>query len=159
MTAQEIIKQLQLTAHPEGGYYTETYRCAEAIVNRDGDQRNTSTAIYFLLNDNEVSNLHRIQSDELWFFHQGEPLEIVMIKDGVSSSIVLGNNLKKGEVPQAMIPANVWFGSKLRNSKGYALVSCTVAPGFDFRDFELADRNQLLSEFPHLHLLITAFTR
>jgi predicted cupin superfamily sugar epimerase len=159
MTAQEIIKHLQLTAHPEGGYYTETYRCVEAIVNRNGDQRNTSTAIYFLLNDNDVSNLHRIQSDELWFFHQGEPLEIVMIKDGISSSIVLGNNLQNGEVPQAMIPANVWFGSKLKNSKGYALVSCTVAPGFDFRDFELADRNQLLSEFPDLHLLITAFTR
>ncbi len=159
MTAQEIIKHLQLTAHPEGGYYTETYRCAEAILNRNGDQRNTSTAIYFLLNDNDVSNLHRIQSDELWFFHQGEPLEIVMIKDGIYSSIVLGNNLQKGEVPQAMIPANVWFGSKLKNSKGYALVSCTVAPGFDFRDFELADRNQLLSEFPHLQLLITAFTR
>ncbi len=159
MTAQEIIKHLQLTAHPEGGYYTETYRCAEAILNRNGDQRNTSTAIYFLLNDNDVSNLHRIQSDELWFFHQGEPLEIVMIEDGISSSIVLGNNLQKGEVPQAMIPANMWFGSKLKNSKGYALVSCTVAPGFDFRDFELADRNQLLSEFPHLQLLITAFTR
>ncbi len=159
MTAQEIIKHLQLTAHPEGGYYTETYRCAEAILNRNGDQRNTNTAIYFLLNDNDVSNLHRIQSDELWFFHQGEPLEIVMIEDGISSSIVLGNNLQKGEVPQAMIPANMWFGSKLKNSKGYALVSCTVAPGFDFRDFELADRNQLLSEFPHLQLLITAFTR
>jgi predicted cupin superfamily sugar epimerase len=159
MTAQEIINHLQLTAHPEGGYYTETYRCAEAILNKNGDQRSTSTAIYFLLNDNDVSNLHRIQSDELWFFHQGEPLEIVMIKNGISSSIVLGNNLQNGEVPQAMIPANVWFGSKLKNSKGYALVSCTVAPGFDFRDFELADRNQLLSEFPHLQLLITAFTR
>ncbi len=79
MTAQEIIKQLQLTAHPEGGYYTETYRSKEAILNRNGDQRNISTAIYFLLNDNEVSNFHRIQSDELWFFHQGEPLEIAIL--------------------------------------------------------------------------------
>lgn len=159
MTADEIITQLQLTAHPEGGYYAETYRSAEYTLNKKGDQRNTCTAIYFLLKDNDISNLHRIQSDELWFFHQGEPLEIVFIQDGKASSIVLGNNLQNGEVPQAMIPANVWFGSKLKNNNGHALVSCTVAPGFDFQDFELADRSQLLKEYPHLHELITAFTR
>lgn len=159
MTANELITQLQLTAHPEGGYYAETYRSAESTLNKKGDQRNTCTAIYFLLKDDDISNLHRIQSDELWFFHQGDPLEIVFIQDGKASSIVLGNNLQNGEVPQAMIPANVWFGSKLKNSNGYALVSCTVAPGFDFQDFELAERNQLLKEYPHLHVLITAFTR
>jgi predicted cupin superfamily sugar epimerase len=159
MTANEIITQLQLTAHPEGGYYTETYRSAESTLNKNGDQRNTCTAIYFLLKDDDISNLHRIQSDELWFFHQGDPLEIVFIQDGKASSIVLGNNLQNGEVPQAMIPANVWFGSKLKSSNGYALVSCTVAPGFDFQDFELAERTQLLKVYPHLHKLITAFTR
>ena len=159
MTADEIITQLQLTAHPEGGYYAETYRSSETILNKIGNLRNTSTAIYFLLKDNDVSHLHRIQSDELWFFHQGEPLEILYIQDGKVSSIVLGNNLLNGEVPQAMIPSNVWFGSKLKNNKGYALVSCTVAPGFDFHDFELAERSQLLKDYPHLHGPITAFTR
>jgi predicted cupin superfamily sugar epimerase len=159
MTADEIITQLQLIAHPEGGYYAETYRSEELTINKNGDSRSTCTAIYFLLKDNDLSHLHRIQSDELWFFHQGEPLEIVYIQHGKISSIVLGNNLQNGEVPQAIIPAHVWFGSRLKNGKDYALVSCTVAPGFDFHDFELAERSQLLKDYPHLHEPITAFTR
>ncbi len=158
MNYKYIIEELQLQPHPEGGFYAETYRSSEFTLNQNGEKRNLSTAIYFLLHDTNKSNFHRIQSDELWFFHQGEPIEIVTIQDGKARSIILGNAIEKGELPQATIPANTWFGSKLKDGKGYALVSCTVAPGFDFLDFELAEREKLANEFPNLKALIEEFT-
>jgi predicted cupin superfamily sugar epimerase len=158
MNYKDIIEELQLQAHPEGGFYAETYRSSAFTLNQNGEKRNLSTAIYFLLHDTNKSNFHRIQSDELWFFHQGEPIEIVTIQDGKARSIILGNAIEKGELPQATIPANTWFGSKLKDGKGFALVSCTVAPGFDFLDFELAERENLANEFPNLEALIEEFT-
>ncbi len=158
MNYKDIIEELQLQAHPEGGFYAETYRSSAFTFNQNGEKRNLSTAIYFLLHDTNKSNFHRIQSDELWFFHQGEPIEIVTIQDGKSRSIILGNAIEKGELPQATIPANTWFGSKLKDGKGFALVSCTVAPGFDFLDFELAEYEKLANEFPNLKALIEEFT-
>ena len=158
MYYKDIIEELQLQAHPEGGFYAETYRSSAFTLNQNGEKRNLSTAIYFLLHDTNKSNFHRIQSDELWFFHQGEPIEIVTIQDGKARSIILGNAIEKGELPQATIPANTWFGSKLKDGKGFALVSCTVAPGFDFLDFELAERENLANEFPNLEALIEEFT-
>ena len=158
MNYKNIIEELQLQPHPEGGFYAETYRSSAFALNQNGEKRNLSTAIYFLLHDTNKSNFHRIQSDELWFFHQGEPIEIVTIQDGKARSIILGNAIEKGELPQATIPANTWFGSKLKDGKGYALVSCTVAPGFDFLDFELAEREKLANEFPNLKALIEEFT-
>ena len=122
-------------------------------------KRNISTAIYFLLENDNKSLFHRIQSDELWFFHQGEPLEIHFIENNQISTILLGNNIEKGEIPQANIPANTWFCSTVKDSIGYSLVSCTVAPGFDFLDFELADRESLVKEFPLLKDIIEAFTK
>lgn len=158
MNYKDIIEELQLQQHPEGGFYAETYRSSAFTLNQNGEKRNLSTAIYFLLLDTNKSNFHRIQSDELWFFHQGEPIEIVTIQDGKAHSIILGNAIEKGELPQATIPANTWFGSKLKEGKGFALVSCTVAPGFDFLDFELAERENLANEFPNLEALIEEFT-
>ena len=158
MNYKDIIEVFQLQAHPEGGFYAETYRSSAFTLNQNGEKRNLSTAIYFLLHDTNKSNFHRIQSDELWFFHQGEPIEIVTIQDGKARSIILGNAIEKGELPQATIPANTWFGSKLKDGKGYALVSCTVAPGFDFLDFELAEREKLANEFPNLKALIEELT-
>ncbi len=158
MNYKDIIEELQLQAHPEGGFYAETYRSSAFTLNQNGEKRNLSTAIYFLLHDTNKSNFHRIQSDELWFFHQGEPIEIVTIQDGKARSIILGNAIEKGELPQTTIPANTWFGSKLKDGKGYALVSCTVAPGFDFLDFELAEYEKLANEFPNLKALIEEFT-
>ena len=158
MNYKDIIEVLQLQPHPEGGFYAETYRSSAFTLNQNGEKRNISTAIYFLLHDTAKSNFHRIQSDELWFFHQGEPIEIVTIQDGKSRSIILGNAIEKGELPQATIPANTWFGSKLKDGKSYALVSCTVAPGFDFLDFELAERKKLANEFPNLKALIEELT-
>ena len=158
MNYKDIIEVLQLQPHPEGGFYAETYRSSAFTLNQNGEKRNLSTAIYFLLHDTNKSNFHRIQSDELWFFHQGEPIEIVTIQGGKARTIILGNNIKEGELPQATIPANTWFGSKLKDGKGFALVSCTVAPGFDFLDFELAEREKLVNEFPNLKALIEEFT-
>ena len=158
MNSQKLVDILKLEPHPEGGYYKETYRCEETVTLENGDVRNISTAIYYLLENENKSSFHRIKSDELWFFHQGEPLEIVFIKDGKLHIIILGNSLENGEVPQVRIEANVWFGAKISGGKGHSLVSCTVAPGFDFLDFELAEKEVLLQEYPDLKEVIEEFT-
>ena len=159
MNGKEIVERLGLQVHPEGGFYKETYRSNQTIETDKNVFRNISTAIYFLLENENKSLFHRIKSDELWFFHQGEALEIVFIKEGVLNTIILGNNLENGEVVQATIPANTWFASRVKNLKGYSFVSCTVAPGFDFADFELAKREDLINEFPNLKETIEKFTK
>ncbi len=158
MTSKELIQALQLQPHPEGGYYKETYRSAETLTQEAGKERNISTAIFYLLEDQDRSVFHRIKSDELWFFHQGQPLEIVSIQDGELVSIILGNAVEKGELPQIVIPAHTWFGARVKDGSGFSLVSCTVAPGFDFADFEIADRQDLTLQLPHLKEVIEAFT-
>jgi len=159
MTAKDIIDKLQLKPHPEGGFYSETYRSAERITNNYGNKRSVCTAIYYMLEKEDRSHFHRIKSDELWFFHAGEPLEIVMLQNGEIKTILLGNNIQNGEVPQAIIPANTWFAAKIKNGKGFSLISCTVAPGFDFEDFELAKRDDLIQQYPNLKKIIEEFTR
>ncbi len=144
---QYYIKKLGLVAHPEGGFYTETYRGKQIVQNTEGNKRNISTAIYFLLSDNQKSHFHRIKSDELWFHHEGEALKISTIIGGKLEVIYLGKNLENGEVLQTTIPANCWFASQVKNRKGFALVSCTVAPGFDFADFKMANKAELQTEF------------
>lgn len=158
MTAQEIIQHLQLLPHPEGGYYRETYRSAQMLETAEGTDRSVSTAIYYLLENEDKSHFHRIKSDELWFFHQGQALEIILLTPGQPTRLVLGSNFSRGELPQAVVPANTWFAAHLKHRTGYALVSCTVAPGFDFADFELADRAALLAEFPQWPELVEQFT-
>ena len=106
MNGREIVQKLGLLAHPEGGFYKETYRSSCSMKTEQNAIRNVCTAIYFLLENDNISLFHRIQSDELWFFHQGEPLEIVFIKEGVLNTIILGNSFENGEVPQATIAAN-----------------------------------------------------
>ncbi len=147
--ADYFIEKLNLKTHPEGGFYAETYRCQQTLNNDEGKARNISTAIYFLLKDQQKSHLHRIKSDELWFHHQGETLAITLIVDDKIEVIYLGTNLAAGEVLQATIPANCWFASQVKNQNGFALVSCTVAPGFDFEDFEMAKKEDLISQYPH----------
>jgi len=110
-----------------------------------------------MLENENKSHFHRIQSDELWFFHQGEPMEIVSIQEGKLHTTLLGSNILQGEVPQLIIPAHTWFAAKMKNSTGYALVSCTVSPGFDFADFELATKKDLIQEYPHLKDVIENF--
>lgn len=149
MDANYWIEKLQLLPHPEGGYYKETYRSTEETsFDRFDGKRAVSTAIYFLLEGKHKSHFHRIKSDELWFFHEGVSLEIFCLTEKGLSTILLGKNIEAGEQLHAVIPAGIWFGARLRDGKGYGLVSCTVAPGFDFRDFELGKREALLKEFP-----------
>ena len=159
MAAPDIIRQLQLMPHPEGGYYRETYRSTNTLETPDGQSRSVSTAIYYLLENEDKSHFHRIKSDELWFFHQGQPLEIILLTAGQPTRLVLGSDFSRGELPQAIVPANTWFAAHLLHRAGYALVSCTVAPGFDFADFELAGRSALLREFPQAAELVEQFTK
>lgn len=155
MTAEAIITKLNLIKHPEGGFYKETYRCEQPVVLNNKKERSTGTAIYYLLKDIEKSHFHKIGSDELWLFHQGEPLEIFMITDdGQLETKTLGNRFELGEEPQFVIKANIWFAAKVKSEKGFSLVSCIVTPGFDFSDFELANKNELLKTYPHLKIPI-----
>lgn len=158
MNASYLIQKLQLQAHPEGGFYKETFRSEESIATNDDRVRNVYTSIYFLLENDEKSHFHRIKSDETWFFHQGEPMEIVVLQDGELQKLSLGNNIEMGEVPQLTILANTWFASKIKSNRGYSLVSCVVGPGFDFEDFELASKKQLMEEFPAFKSVIEEFT-
>jgi len=158
MNANKLIEQLNLLPHPEGGYYKETYRSKMELVNATQGIRQVSTSIYYLLEGDDKSHFHRIQSDELWYFHQGAALEILYFEGQELKRIYLGNNIDSGEVPQAMIPANTWFASHLKVETDFALVSCSVAPGFSFEDFELAKRADLTSEFPNYKAVIEKFT-
>lgn len=147
------IKNLNLQAHPEGGFYKETYRSSENIPapglpDRFGGSRSFSTAIYFLLRSEDRSLFHRIKSDELWHYHAGSSLSITVLDDRGLTLHKLGPELEKGESLQIVIPAGSWFGAKVDQENSYTLSGCTVAPGFDFQDFELADRATLLKTFP-----------
>ncbi len=145
MTADDLIAKLSLERHPEGGWYRETYRSDENVATSRG-VRAACTAIYFLLRDQEFSALHRIASDEVWHFYMGAPLRVETITpDGLTAGFVLG--YEADEVLQAWVPAGWWFGASLVRD-GWALVGCTVAPGFDFADFEMASREVLLGKFP-----------
>jgi predicted cupin superfamily sugar epimerase len=158
MNSKDLIKNLNLLPHPEGGYYKETYRSEVLTTIIDGKTRNTCTAIYYLLEGDDKSNFHRLQSDEMWFFHQGNTIEILTIQNNCIETYLLGNDIANGEISQLLIPANIWFAAKIKIKSGYSLVSCTVSPGFDFEDFELARRNELSLEFPHLIEIIEQFT-
>ncbi|HOX82486.1 MAG TPA: cupin domain-containing protein [Chryseolinea sp.] len=159
MNSTTLIQKLQLQPHPEGGFYRETYRSNQSMLSNEEQNRNVSTSIYYLLENKDKSHFHRIKSDELWYFHQGKTLEIVSIQNNNLVTILLGNDLSKGEVPQAMIPANVWFAARVKNEIGFSLVSCSVAPGFDFKDFEMAKRQDLIQLFPDQRDVIENFTK
>jgi predicted cupin superfamily sugar epimerase len=120
-------------------------------------ERAASTAIYFLLRAGDVSALHRIASDEVWHFHAGAPLRIVCLDARGHTDVHLGLDLGAGHAPQAMVPAGTWFGA--RSEGDFTLVSCTVAPGFDFADFEMGDRAALERDYPDHAEVIRAFTR
>jgi hypothetical protein len=142
--AQEYVDSLGLLPHPEGGFYRETYRSSKTIGERD-----LKTAIYFLITSNNISRFHRIQSDEMWYFHDGSPLSVhILSKENGHQIHKVGLNLSKGESPQFLVPANTIFGSSLDEENTFSLVSCTVAPGFDFVDFELFTTEELLKQFP-----------
>jgi predicted cupin superfamily sugar epimerase len=162
-TADYWIQHLKLDAHPEGGFYRETYRSRENIQlcglpSRFPAPRSFSTAIYFLLRSQDKSLFHRIKSDELWHFHAGSTLHLYVLQKDAFSEFRLGNNPENGDSLQVVIPANAWFGARVPYPEAYTLSSCTVAPGFDFKDFEIAERASLIREFPNQSQIISELT-
>jgi uncharacterized protein len=147
------INHLELQPHPEGGYFKENYRSSEiipsaALPDRFDGYRSFSTAIFFLLRSEDRSVFHRIKSDEVWHFYQGSTLLIYVLQENELKIHKVGSDLEKGESLQVVIPANCWFGAHVAKENSFALCGCTVAPGFDFRDFEMADRQDLLKKYP-----------
>lgn len=157
------IQNLKLLPHPEGGFYKETYRSTEQTEHSNlparykGD-RNFSTAIYFLLRSQDRSVFHRIQSDELWHFYAGTTLLIYVFEDGTLKVYRLGADVLRGDSLQVVVPAGCWFGAILEKPGSYALCGCTVAPGFDFADFEMASQQELLKQFPDHREIILRLT-
>lgn len=152
---QELVEQFNLHTHPEGGFYSETYR---SEIQLPGQERQLMTAIYFLLRSGEVSHFHRIKSDELWFFHAGSSLVVHTLDKNGHQEHKLGLNLSNGERPQILVRANTIFGSSVVDDDSYSLVSCVVAPGFDFRDFELFSAEDLLPKFPEHEKIVRLLT-
>jgi predicted cupin superfamily sugar epimerase len=158
-------EKLQLTSHIEGGAFREVYRSSlilpqSALSPEHNGARSASTSIYFLLEYGEFSAFHRIASDELWHFYDGHYLCIYEIKEnGELQKHLLGRNVENGESLQILIPAGSWFASRVETENGYALCGCTVAPGFDFADFELAGRKKLQGLFPQHSPLIAILTK
>lgn len=151
-SANYWIEKLGLQKHPEGGYFKEIYRSEEVISknalpsNFDGD-RNCSTSIYYLLEGDDFSAFHRIKSDELWHFYTGtSAIEILWIENGKLHKSKLGNDIESKQHFQLAIKKNLWFAARLLNKSGFALLGCTVSPGFHFKDFEMAN-SSLLEEF------------
>lgn len=163
LTVQQLIEQFGLLPHPEGGYYKETYRSPEpiskqALPDRFAGERYYSSAIYFLLEKGNFSAFHRIQSDECWHFYTGDTLWVHMIApEGALTTIQLGH--QPGTVYQYVVPAGYWFASETAPGGSFSFVGCTVAPAFDFADFELADGNTLSQQFPQHSALIGRLCR
>lgn len=164
-TARTYIAALQLQAHPEGGFFSETYRSGQTMEVAAVDagtivRRNVCTGIYFLLEQGDFSAFHRIKSDEMWHFYAGQALEVLeLTTTGELRCTRLGPDILQGEVLQYVVPAGTWFAARVAAGGAFALVGCTVAPGFDFADFCLAQRDALLASFPQHRQIIAELTR
>ena len=153
-SAEYYIKNLKMEPHIEGGYFKESFLSSDNI-----NDKSLWSSIYFLLTTNEVSNFHRLKSDEMWYHHDGEALTIYMInEEGKLITKQLGNNIENGEEPQVLVPKGYIFGSAM-NRDGYALVGCMVAPAFTYEEFELFDRSYLLNLYPEHKDIILKLTR
>ena len=163
--ADQLIEQYNLQPHPEGGWYCQTYKsneqvAANALPIRFGASRAFSTAIYFLLEQGNFSAFHRIKSDECWHFYTGDPLLIYIIQQNRELEIIsLGNDPEKGQTFQYVVPANCWFACRPAPGSEYCFVGCTVSPGFEFEDFELADAGTLSNEYPQHTMIIKELCR
>jgi uncharacterized protein len=151
----ELIEKLRLQPHPEGGFYSETYRSDIQIPDLN---RQLMTSIYFLLTSDNVSKFHRIKSDEIWFFHEGSSLIVHTLSEEGHKENRVGLNLLRGEAPQFLVEKETVFGSTVAEEDSYSLVSCVVAPGFDFQDFELFSSEQLEVLFPDNKEIISRLT-
>jgi predicted cupin superfamily sugar epimerase len=162
LSAEEIIKLLNLEKHQEGGYFEETYRSTEVVSDPRRGQRAYSTAIYYLLIPGTFSEMHRLTVDEIFHFYLGDPVEMLhLYPDGTGKHPFLGNDLARGMQPQVSVPSGVWQGARLLRggTHGYALMGTTVAPGFEYSDYQSGSRAELTWQYPQFHELITALTR
>lgn len=164
-SANYWIEHLALTKHPEGGYFKETYRATEELTattlpTRYGGSRCFGTSIYFLLKGEEYSAFHRLKSDEIWHFHTGSAATVYEL-DQESDILIkhqIGDDFERGQRLQVIIKAGNWFAAEVQDKDSYILVGCTVAPGFDFADFELANQTALLAAYPQFSELIERLT-
>jgi predicted cupin superfamily sugar epimerase len=172
-TAQYWINHLNLQPHPEGGYYKEVFRSKEVVLRTNSVDfsaraatfganpniaKQACTSIHYLLEGEDFSGFHRLASDELWYFHKGEPLHIHVINDqGTHTTIELSDS-PTGNL-QAVIPPNTWFAAEIPSHRGFSLVSCAVAPGFDFAEFEMAKKKQLIEQYSEHKALLERLCR
>jgi predicted cupin superfamily sugar epimerase len=166
LTAEQITERLKLVPLTiEGGYYRETYRALltvprDALPNEYGGDRNISTAIYYLLTPETFSAIHIVKSDEVFHFYTGDSVEMLQLwPDGSARVVIISNDLSAGHEPQAVVPAGVWQGCRLVPGGQWALMGCTVAPGFEYADFKLGDRNELTARYPAHAEMITSLTK
>lgn len=161
MGVRDLVEKFNMQKHPEGGYYKETYRSgSEANFENFEGKRNYATGIYFLVEATNFSAFHKIKSEEMWHFYGGDPLEVIEITlEGKLITTTIGNNIESGEVFQYTVKAGNWFASRVKKGGQFSFVGCTVWPGFDFRDFVLADKISLQNEFPQHKKIIDELTR
>jgi predicted cupin superfamily sugar epimerase len=162
-TAEECIHYLNLQPHPEGGWFKEIYRNNEIITDIElntkySGKRNLATSIYFMLQCGNVSKLHRLKSDELWYFHYGSPLKVHLFHNGEYRAIIMGTDFKKEEQLQLIIPAGAIFGAEVEAPEGYTVLGCMVIPGFHFDDFELLTFMQVIEQYPNYKEVIKRLT-
>lgn len=165
LTTEQIRKVLNMQPHPiEGGYFAETYRSAATLPRSALDgypgQRSMSTAIYYLLTPDTFSALHRVRGDEMFHFYLGDPVEMLQLKpDGTAEALLLGQDIASGMRLQHNVPGGVWQGSRLRKGGKFALMGTTMAPGFEYDDYQTGKRQQLIARYPRHAEMITALTR
>lgn len=161
--AKKLVVQLCLQPHPEGGFFRETYRSGKVVelsASSTPEQWKASTGIYFMITDSSFSAFHRIRFDEMWHFYAGDPIEIFELDSAGTMHVTkLGPPFEPDCVCQHVVPGGAWFASRLAGTGDWALAGCTVAPGFDFKDFELANRSDLISQFPAHEEIIRILTR
>ena|SRR3989338_4540954 len=157
---EQWVQQLNLIPHPEGGYFREIYRSEDKVLcNRFQGERHAATSIYYLLRSEDFSAFHRFNSDEIWHFYAGSSLSLYVLNpNGELETIILGQQNNSTQF-QAIIKANRWFAACVNEPNSYALVGCTVSPGFEFNDFKLAERQTLIQRHPQHKKLITRLTR
>ena len=161
ITAEYVIKILNLQKHPtEGGYFLETYRAKETIVDENRGKRSYSTAIYYMLTGDTFSEMHRLGIDEIFHFYLGDAVEMLhLYPNGQGKRVFLGTDLKRGKIPQVLIPAGVWQGARLVPGGTFALMGTTMAPGFEYPDYQSGSRKELIGLYPEFKELIMVLTR
>lgn len=148
-----LLRKLQMEPHPEGGYFKETFRSQHTFskteLNREGPERSYATSILYLLMGRDVSKMHRLQSDEIWYFHAGSGCFLHIISpEGEYEKVYLSLDVENGGIPQAVVPAGSWFGAEVADRRDFCLVGCAMAPGFDFADWEMGNGEELCQQYP-----------